>query len=70
MVDAAALEFHVGNGDFEKWARFSLRDCTLADQIKALTDLKGEKLRKTLAVTVKKRLTTQTGKLQDALQLC
>ncbi len=69
VVDAAALEFHIGNGDFENWARYSLRDSDLADQIKALTDLKGEALRTALALAVKKRFTAQTSKLKDALQL-
>ena len=69
VVDAAALEFHIGNGDFENWVRCSLRDSDLADQIKALTALKGEALRKTLALAVKQRFSTQTRKLKDALQL-
>ena len=69
VVDAAALEFHSSNNDFENWARWSLRDSVLADQIQALRALKGETLRKALASAVKKWLTTQTGKLQEALQL-
>ena len=69
VVDKTALEFHIGNGDFENWARCSLIDSVLADQIKALQDLNGETLRKALIATSKKRLTTQINKLQDALQL-
>ncbi len=68
-VDVAALEFHVGNGDFESWVRCSLKDEKFADEIAAQKTLKGEKLRKTLSSIARKRFTTQLGKVQDAAHL-
>jgi alpha-amylase len=68
-VDVKALEFHVGNGDFESWATCSLIDEKLAATIKALKKQKGEKLRKALVAGVEKRLKLQTSKLRDAARL-
>ena len=46
-VNVKAIEFHVGNGDFESWAKSSLKDKKLASKIKELesSEEKGEKLR-------------------------
>ena len=43
-VNVKALEFHVGNGDFESWAQYSLRDQKLATHFKELnkSEQKGE----------------------------
>lgn len=70
-VDAKAVDFHVGNGDFENWARFSLKDAKLADNIKEEMDLaqKGEKLRKTLLAAAKKRFTALSKQVEEATQL-
>ena len=32
-VDAEAIEFHVGNGDFESWAQNSLKDARISVQV-------------------------------------
>ena len=69
-VDLEAVEFHVGNGDFESWAKYSLKDPKLASSIRALKDQrKGEKLRKALVDVTKKRFITQSKQVQDATQL-
>jgi alpha-amylase len=70
-VDGKAVDFHVGNGDFESWVRFSLRDAKLADSIKALkkTEQEGEELRKVLLAAAKKRFATQIKEVHDAVQL-
>ena len=55
-VNVKAIEFHVGNGDFESWAKSSLKDQKLAAKLKELTisEQKGEKLRKALVDISKK----------------
>jgi alpha-amylase len=68
-VDVKAVEFHAGNGDFEKWAQFSLKDPKLAESIKAASTQKGETLRKTLIIITKKRFTTQSKQVQEATEL-
>ena len=70
-VNVTALEFHVGNGDFESWAKSSLKDHKLAAKLKeiAVSEQKGEKLRKALVDAAKKRYTAQSRELQDATQL-
>ncbi|MCW4001312.1 MAG: glycoside hydrolase family 57 protein [Candidatus Bathyarchaeota archaeon] len=70
-VPSKAIEFHVGNEDFENWARFSLRDDKFADSIKAAkaTNHTGEKLRGVLVAAAKKRFATQTREVQDATRL-
>jgi alpha-amylase len=51
-----SLTFHNHNGDFQKWAKKSLRDDTLSKQLRKvrLSKLKGEELRKALVEAVKK----------------
>lgn len=68
-VAVEALEFHSGNGDFENWARFSLRDTSLAGSINKLKAQKGEKLRKALFAAAKKRYVTQSKHVQEAARL-
>ncbi len=68
-VDLKAVEFHAGNGDFEKWAQFSLKDPKLAESIQAAITQKGETLRKTLLSAAKKRFTTQSKQVQEATEL-
>lgn len=70
-VNVKSVEFHVGNGDFESWAQYSLKDPILSAKIKETKTLKlkGEKLRKTLIGTVKKRYTELSNQTQDATKL-
>ena len=70
-VNVKAIEFHVGNGDFESWAKSSLKDQKLAAKLKeiAVSEQKDEKLRKTIVDIAKKRYITQSKELQDATQL-
>jgi alpha-amylase len=68
-VDTKALEFHMGNGDFESWIRSSLKDEKLASQIKMLKVEKGEPLRKDLVAAAKKRFATQSKAALEATQL-
>ena len=70
-VNAKAIEFHVGNGDFESWVQHSLKDPKLVAALKDIKDSKekGEKLRKTILNAAKKRYTTISKQLQDATKL-
>ena len=43
-VNIKAIEFHIGNGDFESWAKSSLKDKKLASELKTLK-LKEKKAR-------------------------
>lgn len=56
-ISIESIEFHNRRGDFEKWAEKSLRDKTLAEQLRKirLSRLRGESLRKVLVETIKKR---------------
>jgi alpha-amylase len=56
-VDTKAIEFHLNNGDFESWARSSLKDEELAANLKKIIKTKqtGETLRKTLVETTRQR---------------
>ncbi len=57
-VDAKLLEFHNRNGDFEKWAKLSLRDEKLAQEMQRvrISPAKQEKLRKSLQTVVETRI--------------
>jgi alpha-amylase len=70
-VNIEAIEFHVGNGDFESWAKSSLKDKKLASELKEFKTSKesGEILRKAIVDSATKRYTTQSKALQDATQL-
>lgn len=56
-VDPKAIEFHLNNGDFESWARSSLKDEELAENLKKIKKTKqtGENLRKGLVETTRQR---------------
>jgi alpha-amylase len=58
-VPLRAIEFHAEKGDFESWARSSLRDTKLAESIKAIKMQKGEILRKSLIAITKEHVATQ-----------
>jgi hypothetical protein len=66
-----AVEFHVANGDFESWAKYSLKDQRIAAKIKETKalELKGEKLRKALLTVTKKRYVELSKQTQDATKL-
>jgi len=70
-VDPKAIEFHVGNGDFESWAQSSLKDKKLASHFKSInaSGEKGEKLRKAIVDATKKRYIAQRKEVQDGTQL-
>jgi alpha-amylase len=70
-VDAEAIEFHVGNGDFESWAKNSLKDARLASKFKELkgSGAKGENLRKGIVSFAEKRYATLSKQTQDATKL-
>jgi alpha-amylase len=71
IVNVKAIEFHVGNGDFESWAKSSLKDRKLATKLNELgaSKLSGEKLRKAIVDAAKKRYIAQNKELKDATQL-
>ena len=71
IVNVKAIEFHVSNGDFESWAKSSLKDQKLAAKLNELgaSKLSGEKLRKAIVDAAKKRYVAQNKELQDATQL-
>jgi alpha-amylase len=68
-ADLDAVEFHIGNGDFESWTKYSLKDPILASSINTLKDQKGEKLRQALIEVTKKRFITQSKQVTGATQL-
>jgi len=57
-IGIESIEFHNRKGDFEKWARISLRDSALAEQLRKarLSMLQGEGLRRLLVKVAKERL--------------
>jgi alpha-amylase len=57
-VDVKSLEFHLYRGDFEKWIDEVLGDAELAMEIVELRKLglTGENLRKSLYITVSRRI--------------
>jgi alpha-amylase len=63
-----SLLFHSCNGDFEKWAKLSLRDDALAKKFGKvrLSKLKGEDLRKALIEAAKKQSTKKKGRLSPS----
>jgi alpha-amylase len=70
-VNVKAIEFHVSNGDFERWAQCSLKDQKLATHFKEIAGSKeiGEKLRETIIDFTKKRFTAINKQTQDATRL-
>lgn len=67
-VDAKALEFHIGNGDFESWTKHSLKDEELTAKFAQmrLSKKKKEALRLAIVNAATKRLNTLTAQLQEA----
>lgn len=65
-----SLEFHNRRGDFEKWAKNSLRDERLAEKLREIrsSNLKGQQLRRALVKTIKHRLKQLTSQIQFATQ--
>jgi alpha-amylase len=57
-VDIESVEFHVEQGDFERWIRDVVDDDALAERLKQITvkRLKGERLRKLTFQAVEKRI--------------
>ncbi len=56
-VDSGSLEFHLARGDFESWARTSVKDDVFANDLSNLQkeDLKGEVLRKQILLGLTER---------------
>lgn len=71
-VSLKSLVFHNCNGDFEKWAEFSLRDSKLAERFRATRglELKGRKLRKFLVEAAEKRFKEINEQIRDATGHC
>lgn len=64
-VNLSSIEFHKSRGDFSKWVSGSLKDNVLANNLKKLKNLKGEKLRKRLIQTVESRYKALNKSLQS-----
>jgi hypothetical protein len=57
-VPLRSVEFHFNRGDFRKWAKETLCDEHLAATMSRIgKNMKGEELRKTIQLTVRRRLT-------------
>ena len=71
LVNVKSIEFHVFNGDFESWARSSLKDPKLAHKFQQLKESKsnGEKLRNDVLEFVNKRFIILSRQAQDATRL-
>ncbi|MCS7115806.1 MAG: DUF5752 family protein [Nitrososphaerota archaeon] len=69
-VDAGSIEFHNNRGDFVRWARFSLHDEKLAENLEKvrLSELKGNKLRRAVVKAVERRLKQLIRQLETAAQ--
>jgi alpha-amylase len=67
-VDLKTIEFHAYNGDFESWARNSLKDQQLASKFKKTekSKEKGEKLRKTIVNFTEERYAALSKQTQNA----
>jgi alpha-amylase len=70
-INIKAIEFHLGNGDFESWAKCSLKDEKLASKLRKIkeSEEKSEKLRNTIVDTVKKRYNELRKQTIEATQL-
>jgi hypothetical protein len=70
-VDAKALEFHAGRGDFEPWAEHSLQDKVLSRALGKIQaeKLRGEALRKALVETAKNKFAELSKDSQNATRL-
>jgi alpha-amylase len=65
-VSIKSIEFHNRRRDFEKWAKVSLLDDTLVKQLKKvrLSNVKGEKLRKSIVKVAKERFKELSQQMQ------
>ena len=70
-VNVKAIEFHVENGDFESWLRYSFNDEKLALELKRLksTKEKGEELRENVLELAQKRYSTLSKQTQETTKL-
>ncbi|MCW4006738.1 MAG: glycoside hydrolase family 57 protein [Candidatus Bathyarchaeota archaeon] len=70
-VPVKCVEFHNSRGDFESWAKHSLRDSYLEKQLEAIRNTKtqGETLRKQLATVAQKRYLQLSRQVQAATGL-
>ncbi len=70
-IDVRAVEFHLGNGDFESWAKCSLKDEKLASQLGKIgsTKQKNEELRNSIVDAAKKRYSSLRKQTMEATQL-
>jgi len=69
-VELKSLEFHCKRGDFENWARYSLCDEVLAEELKRirLANLKGRELRKALIVAFQTRFRKVLSLIQEGTE--
>ena len=69
-VELKSLEFHCKRGDFENWARYSLCDEVLAEELKRirLANLKGRELRKALIVAFQTRFDEVLSLIQEGTE--
>jgi alpha-amylase len=67
-INTKSLEFHNNRGDFERWAKKSLQDKTLAEELKKIrvSKMKGEMLRKSLIKTATERFDELNKQIQTA----
>jgi alpha-amylase len=67
-VDTEALEFHIGNGDFESWTKNSLKDDKLTTKLAEIkaSKKKKEALRRAIVNAAKNRFNTLTIQVQEA----
>ena len=65
-LNIKCIEFHNRRRDFEKWARKSLRDNTLAKRLKKvrLSKMKGEKLRESLVEVTEETFEKQSKQIK------
>ncbi len=70
-INIKAIEFHTANGDFESWAKYSLKDQKLASEFKRVkgSKRKGEQLRETILDFLNRRFTSLNKQAQEATKL-
>jgi hypothetical protein len=70
-IDIKAVEFHLDNGDFESWARCSLKDQKLASKFGSIRSSKekSEELRNAMVDATKKRYAELRKQTMEATQL-
>jgi alpha-amylase len=70
-INTKAIEFHLGNDDFESWAKCSLKDEKLASKLEIIKTAKekSEKLRNSIVDVTKKRYNELRKQAMEATQL-